>query len=117
MSLAGDWRTGTNEAVSVARGILAFRPHFTIHLGDVYYVGDVSEIDSRCMDMPAESIPYSTAAWPRGSLGSFALNGDRQMHANGNGYFQKFLPTLARNLELAGANQQTPGGKFSLLEK
>jgi hypothetical protein len=94
VSLAGDWGTGTDEAVSVARGILAFHPHFTIHLGDVYYVGDSSEIESRCMDMPAESIPYSTTAWPRGSLGSFALNGDRQMCANGNGYFRKFLPTL-----------------------
>ena len=46
------------------------------------------------MDVPAGSIPYLTAAWPRGSLGSFALNGERQMFTNGSGYFQKFLPTL-----------------------
>lgn len=114
VSLAGDWRTGTNEAVSVARGILAFRPHFTIHLGDVYYLGDVSEIDSRCMDVPAESIPYSTAAWPRGSLGSFALNGDRQMHANGNGYFQKFLPTLGTLSSQGQINKRQAASFFCL---
>jgi hypothetical protein len=47
--------------------MLAFRPHFTIHLGDVYYVGDVSEIDSRCMDMPAESIPRGYSLFVRES--------------------------------------------------
>jgi hypothetical protein len=114
VSLAGDWGTGTDEAVSVARGILAFRPHFTIHLGDVYYVGDGSEIDSRCMDMPAESIPYAPAAWPRGSLGSFALNGDRQMHANGNGYFQKFLPTLGTSGSQGQINKRQAASFFCL---
>jgi hypothetical protein len=39
MSIAGDWGTGTSEAQCVARQMEQFRPHFTIHLGDVYYVG------------------------------------------------------------------------------
>jgi hypothetical protein len=39
LSLAGDWGTGTHEAAAVTEGILRFKPHFTIHLGDVYYIG------------------------------------------------------------------------------
>jgi hypothetical protein len=44
LSLAGDWGTGTHEAAAVAEGILRFKPHFTIHLGDVYYI-DLIEIN------------------------------------------------------------------------
>ena len=40
LSVAGDWGTGTNEAAAVARQMTNFKPHFTIHVGDVYYVGD-----------------------------------------------------------------------------
>jgi hypothetical protein len=32
--------------------------------------------------------------WPHGSVGSFALNGNHEMYANGEGYFGLFLPTL-----------------------
>src|SRR5258708_24655901 len=48
-SLAGDWGTGTHEAAAAAEGVLRFKPHFTIHLGDVYYVGDVKEINEHCL--------------------------------------------------------------------
>jgi len=44
LSLAGDWGTGTHEAAAVAEGIVRFKPHFTIRLGDVYYIGHETEI-------------------------------------------------------------------------
>ena len=40
IALAGDWGTGTDEAAQVAALIEAWGPHYSIHLGDVYYVGD-----------------------------------------------------------------------------
>ena len=40
IALAGDWGTGTDEAAQVAALIEAWRPHYSIHLGDIYYVGD-----------------------------------------------------------------------------
>jgi len=43
-SLIGDWGTGTDEAQRVADCAKKFAPDFTIHLGDVYYVGDENEI-------------------------------------------------------------------------
>ncbi len=39
ISLVGDWGTGTDEAESVAKRVLEFGPDFTVHLGDVYFVG------------------------------------------------------------------------------
>jgi hypothetical protein len=94
LSLAGDWGTGTHEAAAVAEGILQFKPHFTIHLGDVYYTGDATEINEHCLNTPARSSRYETIEWPHGSLGSYALNGDHQMHGNGDGFYRAFLPTL-----------------------
>lgn len=45
IALAGDWATGTDEAHTISELIKAFKPHYTIHLGDVYYVGDPNEVD------------------------------------------------------------------------
>ena len=42
-SLVGYWATGTDEAQKVAECVHQFGPDFTIHLGDVYFVGDESE--------------------------------------------------------------------------
>ena len=36
IALAGDWATGTDEAESVSKLIVSFKPHYSIHLGDVY---------------------------------------------------------------------------------
>jgi hypothetical protein len=45
IALAGDWGTGTDEAACIAKLIDVFDPHYSIHLGDVYYVGDRDEVD------------------------------------------------------------------------
>lgn len=94
ISMAGDWGTGTDEADDVGRQMLAFEPHFTIHLGDVYYVGDPEEINENCLNTPNPANNYTPVKWPHGSAGSFALNGNHEMYANGDGYFDLFLPTL-----------------------
>src|SRR6204780_1323860 len=44
ISIAGDWGTGTDEARTVAAAMAHSDPDFTIHLGDVYYVGDSNEV-------------------------------------------------------------------------
>jgi Calcineurin-like phosphoesterase len=92
VSIAGDWASGTDEAAAVATRIAAFEPHFTIHLGDAYYVGDESEVRStflgeRCSD-------YVPTLWPRGSVGTFALNGNHEMYSRGRAYFDVLLPQL-----------------------
>src|ERR1700722_7682005 len=45
IALAGDWATGTDQAAKVADGMVAgAKPELTIHLGDVYYVGEPAEV-------------------------------------------------------------------------
>ena len=92
LSIAGDWGTGTDEANYVATQIKAFQPHYTIHLGDVYYVGAEKEIRENCLNEKVTD--YDPCLWPHGSRGSFAMNGNHEMYARGIAYFDVFLPTL-----------------------
>jgi len=91
--MAGDWGTGTDEANDVAQFMQAAQPHFTIHLGDVYFVGDTDEVKENCLGQ-STSPGTLASTWPPGSRGSFALNGNHEMYALGNAYFDLFLPTL-----------------------
>ena len=95
IALAGDWGTGTDEAAKVAAGIEAFQPHYAIHLGDVYYVGDPMEVGANFLGVPNPRHPYyKPCKWPQGSEGSFSLNGNHEMYARGFGYFDLILPKL-----------------------
>jgi len=108
VSIAGDWGTGTNEAEYVADGMLKFKPHFTLHLGDVYYVGDPPSINENCLGIKNPGNNYDPVTWPVGSQGSFALNGNHEMYANGIGYFDVLLPRLGlRDAKGAMSGQQT----------
>jgi len=93
ISVAADWGTGTLEAETVAENMLACHPHYTLHLGDVYYMGETPEIDENCLGTPTKN--YTGVRWPtQGTLGSFALMGNHEMYSGGQGYFLSFLPTL-----------------------
>jgi predicted phosphodiesterase len=92
LAIAGDWGTGTQEAAEIAKRMELKNPDWTIHLGDVYYVGDESEIKENCLG--ASEHGFTGVLWPHGSQGSFALNGNHEMYANGKAYFTTFLATL-----------------------
>ncbi len=94
ISLAGDWGTGTEEAFTVAQKMIApFNPHYTIHLGDVYYVGDKTELNENCLGV-TDDPNIQPVTWPVGLVGSLALNGNHEMYANGDAYFDLLLPHL-----------------------
>jgi hypothetical protein len=94
VSVAGDWGTGTDEAEMVANGMAASAPHFTIHLGDVYYVGDQPEMDENCLGIKNPENDFKPLSWPVGSVGGFALNGNHEMYAGGGPYFTSFFKWL-----------------------
>ncbi len=94
VSVAGDWGTGTDEAHRVAALIGETRPHYTIHLGDVYFVGDPAEVAENFLGKPRKGYRYQPCAWPIGSNASFALNGNHEMYARGLGYFDQILPAM-----------------------
>jgi hypothetical protein len=92
IALAADWGTGTLEAEIVAENMKACSPHYTLHLGDVYYMGDAAEVGENCLGMSTKN--YAGVHWPLGSLGSFALMGNHEMYSGGHGFFQVFLKKL-----------------------
>jgi hypothetical protein len=101
LAIVGDWGTGTDEANEVAEQVKAFRAHYTIHLGDVYYVGDEKEVRENCLN--ERMTEYEPCLWPHGSSGSFAMNGNHEMYARGMAYFDVFLPRLGLS---TGTRQQ-----------
>jgi hypothetical protein len=90
--IAGDWGTGTDEARIVAAAMEKADADFTIHLGDVYYVGDSNEVKENFLG--EKTSPYAPVKWPIGAKGSFALNGNHEMYADGNGYWKMVLPRM-----------------------
>jgi hypothetical protein len=92
ITIAGDWGTGTDEARIVASAMKQADPEFTIHLGDVYYVGDDNEVRENFLG--EKTSPYQAVKWPMGSKGGFALNGNHEMYAEGNGYWRMVLPRM-----------------------
>ena len=88
IAIAGDWGTGTDQAFNIAKLISQTNPDYTIHLGDVYYVGDLPEIEEKCLGQPRDG--FDGISWPKGAKGSFALNGNHEMYTNGGPYFTTF---------------------------
>jgi hypothetical protein len=100
LAIAGDWGTGTKEAETIAGHMKDESPDLTIHLGDVYYVGDAPEIDENCFGKSTDN--FKGVKWPHGARGSFALNGNHEMYANGKPYFTKFLDSLGMPARMPG---------------
>jgi hypothetical protein len=105
ISLIGDWASGTKESQDVAAAVAKAAPHFTVHLGDVYYVGTKQEI--------RENMLGGKVAWPMGRCGSFALNANHEMYARGKAYFEHLLPELGI-IEASGGRQPQRASFFCL---
>jgi hypothetical protein len=86
IALFGDWGSGLYGAPEVASKIAATtdRYHVVLHLGDTYYSGLESEIQTRLLD-----------CWPvvPGAINR-SLNGNHEMYTGGKAYFRIALPTF-----------------------
>jgi len=112
IGVASDWGAGTEEAELIGENIAATNPHWTIHVGDVYYVGTPDQHKTNCLGQPA---PWSDkgVTWPHGSLGSFALSGNHEWYSRGYGYYDVFLPTLGVRQNPADPTSPLTGQKTS----
>jgi hypothetical protein len=74
----GNWRTAANPAPStdVGNHMAMLQPHLTIHLGDVYYAGTSDQEQHLLVNI-----------WPKGSIGSLALNANHEMYSGSKPYF------------------------------
>jgi hypothetical protein len=86
MALLSDWGTGMYGAPICADSIQKDKKRFDmlLHLGDVYYAGDISEVEARFLKL-----------WPKvdGAV-SRALNSNHEMYSGGYGYFDRILPAF-----------------------
>jgi len=79
IAIGGDSGNSLPAAIAVRQQMDAKQPHYTIHLGDVYYSG----IDSEEQDF--------LRTWPRASAGNYTLNSNHEMYCGGLGYFGTLL--------------------------
>lgn len=86
IALLSDWASDTQEADAVAHLVAKYAPDYTIHMGDVYFVGTPEEIH--------ENFTAPHASWYYGKSGSLVLSGNHEMYSNGNAFFQKLLPAM-----------------------
>src|SRR5581483_933723 len=86
LAIAGDWGTGTDEAARIAELMTQNVCDYTIHLGDIYYVGDEPSIQENCRGI-RQTNGYDPVTWPRGANGTFAMNGNHEAYAKDGAYF------------------------------
>ncbi len=86
IALLSDWASDTIESDLVGAVVKQQVPDYTIHLGDVYFVGTYFEMEANF------TAPY--ASWYFGESGSLALAGNHEMYSNGNAYFKHLLPAM-----------------------
>lgn len=102
IALAGDWGAEPTwpPTKQIADLIKGRNPDFTVHLGDVYYVGTKSRETSQLVD-----------SWPQGSIGSFALNSNHEMYDGGFGLFDVAYKVFNKNVD---TGQPTNTSYFAL---
>lgn len=72
------------------------RPHYTIHIGDVYYVGAADEVKANCLGQ-APARAKQGVEFRRGAIGTFAFAGNHELYSRGYGYFDEWLPKIGIN--------------------
>lgn len=92
IAIIGDWGTGKyvdgadkdGPAIAIMDQVMKMTPShdLTIHLGDVYYVGN-----DDTLYMPNTENSNFLDLWKPGSQGSFTLNSNHEMYPGGSGYF------------------------------
>ncbi|CAF2543607.1 unnamed protein product [Rotaria sp. Silwood2] len=106
IALASDWGAGTLEAALVASAMMngldlttqqqqatPDLPHYTIHLGDIYYVGLPAEVEHCCLGIKPDWAERGVR-WPIGQNGSLTIPGNHELYSRGFGYWDYFLPAV-----------------------
>jgi hypothetical protein len=95
-ALAGDWATGTDESAIIGSLMSKFNPDYTIHLGDIYYVGEEDYIEENCRNQ-RQANGFDPVYWPHGSIRTFAMNGNHEAYARNDDFFNWLKNDLKQN--------------------
>ncbi|QRR01915.1 metallophosphoesterase family protein [Dyadobacter sandarakinus] len=105
LALLSDWGSDTAESDAVAHLVARYAPDYTVHMGDIYFVGSPQEVE--------ENFTAPHASWYYGASGSLALSGNHEMYSNGNAFFKHLLPAM---YALDGTVKKTQQAGFFCLE-
>jgi hypothetical protein len=86
--IAADWGSYSHESDLVMRELRKSDPHYTLHLGDVYYTGTPDEV--------RDNFTGPDPCWHYGSKGTYVLPGNHEMYCNGKGFFVTLLHLLKK---------------------
>src|ERR1700722_13672660 len=75
IALAADWATDTPESEHIGQLMRGEGCDYTIHLGDIYFVGTPQEVSDNFLG--------PNAPWPHGNCGSLAVPGNHEYYSNG----------------------------------
>jgi len=101
LALLSDWATDTPESDRIGYLVRDYDPDYTLHLGDVYYVGTPQEV--------AANFTHPEASWHYGKYGSLALSGNHEMYSNGKAFFKELLPSMKIRTPDGGFKTQQAG--------
>jgi hypothetical protein len=80
VALIADWGTGTSNAFALLQQIAAKQPDLVIHLGDIYYSGQQSEVVDRFLNL-------CRRAFEDRPIPIFTLAGNHDMYSGGQPYY------------------------------
>jgi predicted phosphodiesterase len=88
IAVASDWGTDTVESAVIGTFMRAEIPDYSLHLGDVYYVGTPKEVEA---NFGRKGDNSSQGDWAYGSKGFLAVPGNHEFYSKGIGFYDNLL--------------------------
>lgn len=110
LSIISDWASGTRESAYVAQLMMQSNPHYTLHLGDIYYVGTPDEVSSNMLGVAPKNVRQGVT-FPHGTRGAFAISGNHEQMSRSWGFYETLLPTLGTRVHPSDPQNLTMSGQ------
>jgi hypothetical protein len=93
IAIAADWASDTLESAMVGKLMRTdvngneSLPDYSIHLGDVYYVGNPKEVEANF----GKDLQTGRSDWTYGTKGFLAVPGNHEFYSTGEGFYNNLL--------------------------
>jgi hypothetical protein len=113
LAVASDWATNTSDAALIGQFMRQEDADYTLHLGDIYFVGTPQEVE---VNFGKKGDKNDHGSWAYGSKGFLALPGNHEFYSKGIGFYDNLLSkTYVATSENTSVNQKA--GFFCLENK
>jgi hypothetical protein len=105
IAIASDWATDTVDSAVIGQLMQEENPDYSLHLGDVYYVGNPDEVEANFGKINNNS---DHGEWVN-SKGFLALPGNHEFYSKGIGFYDYLLPKTKIPTQNNGVVKQKAG--------